>query len=273
MLIAYPTTGEQDAATDALVNRLNDTGAAAVRADRLRDRAERGQRQLHQPGRQPAAVAHRSGRRAVDGAAARGVPFGGHRGQGRADEPAVRLRRLRGADRGNAVGLARARARLPGEDARHHLGADLLVRDPVRPVDGLRGVPAVEDPRGVRPVRRQRARRRARAGRHRAGDLGRRRDHGGGIPVLRAHPGCLGQADRAGAGRRRTGRRDGRTAGAGPGGDGTARAGQLVAPGLAGRGCCRPGGRTLSARTSLRPIRPKSADGRTGRCLAGLPGG
>ena len=33
-------------------------------------------------------------------------------------------------------------------------------------------------------------------------------------------------------------------------------------------GCCRPGGRILSARTSPRPIRPKSADGRTGRCLA-----
>ena len=45
-MVAYPATGEQDAATDALVNRLEDTGAAAVTglAPRLPHRAERGQR-------------------------------------------------------------------------------------------------------------------------------------------------------------------------------------------------------------------------------------
>ncbi len=48
MLIAYPATGEQDPATDTLVNRINDTRAAAGdrghRDQRLRHRAERRQR-------------------------------------------------------------------------------------------------------------------------------------------------------------------------------------------------------------------------------------
>ena len=40
--------------------------------------------------------------------------------------------------------------RIPREDAGDDLGAGVPVRDPVRAVHGLRGVPAVPDPRGVR---------------------------------------------------------------------------------------------------------------------------
>ena len=100
---------------------------------------------------------------------------------------------------------------------------------------------------------------------HRPGDLGRRGDHGGGVPVLRPHPRRLGQADRPRPGRRGPGRRHRGAAGPGPGGDGTARPGQLVAAGLAGapaagrrpaqveRAGLRPGRGSLRYRTGPVP--------------------
>ena len=64
-------------------------------------------------------------------------------------EPAVRGRRLRGDDRGReGRGGRRAdRDRPRGADRAVHAGDD--VRDPVRALDGLRGLPDLADPRGV----------------------------------------------------------------------------------------------------------------------------
>ena len=68
MLIAYPTTGEQDPATNALVNRINNTvlprATAGTGVTRLSHRPQRGQRRLRQHGLPAAAVADRGRHRA-----------------------------------------------------------------------------------------------------------------------------------------------------------------------------------------------------------------
>ena len=56
-------------------------------------------------------------------------------------------------------------------DAGLQLGADPDVRDPVRALDGLRGLPALPGPRGLAGHRRRARQRRPRAVRHRPGDL------------------------------------------------------------------------------------------------------
>ena len=74
-------------------------------------------------------------------AAARRVPFGARAAQGGADEPAVDRRRVRRRRRDLPVGLGRERARRE-QGADRGVGADDAVRDRLRAVDGLRGVPA-----------------------------------------------------------------------------------------------------------------------------------
>ena len=140
MLIAYPATGEQDAATNALANHITgDVLPAATAGTGIHtyDRAERGERGLLQPHRPAAAVPHRDGGGAVHGAAAVRVPLGRGPGQGRGDEPAVHHGRVRRADSGDTVGMGGPCVRLPGADASDHLGAGVPVRDLVRAVHGL----------------------------------------------------------------------------------------------------------------------------------------
>ena len=100
-------------------------------------------------------------------AAAARLPLGLPAAQGRDHEPAVGERDLRAAD-------ARVRARLGQGDRAAELAADrgvdpdLPLRRALRPVDGLRGLPALAHARGVGPAPRQRARRRLRPRAHRA---------------------------------------------------------------------------------------------------------
>ena len=67
-----------------------------------------------------------------------------------AHEPALHRSRLRRPGRGLPVGLGEQPARAGGADADHLADHRDHVPDPVRAVHGLRGVPAVADPRGVR---------------------------------------------------------------------------------------------------------------------------
>ena len=78
-----------------------------------------------------------------------GVPVDRHRGQGGGAQPALRRRRVRRGDRRVPVrlGLRPARARPEGADP--GVRADADVRDRVRAVDGLRGVPALAGARGL----------------------------------------------------------------------------------------------------------------------------
>ena len=93
-----------------------------------------------------------------------GVPLGGGPAQGRGHEPAGECGRLRCAD----PGRQRRSPGRPGGHPRGDAGADPAthwdLRDPVRSVHGLRGLPPLPHQGGVRPDGRQRRRRGRRVG-------------------------------------------------------------------------------------------------------------
>ena len=150
----YPASAPQDVETDRprrqrlrgtlVPQAVGGTGQAAAR--RRRDRGVPGLQRRH---RRPAARLRRGRRAAVVPAAHRGVPQPGRRGDGGADEPAVGRRRLRRGRRGLPARLGHRARRGRPDRADPGLPAGHPVRDPVRPVDGLRGVPAQPGPRGV----------------------------------------------------------------------------------------------------------------------------
>ena len=109
---------------------------------------------------------------------------------------------------GLPVGLGRQPARPRPLDAGVELDADPDVRGAVRPVDGLRGVPALPDPRGLAGHRRRPRQRRTRTVGDRPGHHRRRRDHGRRLPRLRQRGRRRGQAARRRHGRRDPARRD-----------------------------------------------------------------
>ena len=172
------------------------------------------------------------------------------------------------------VGLGRRPARARPRDAGVELGADPDVRDPVRPVDGLRGVPALADPRGLAGHRRRARQRGARPGRHRPGDLGRRRDHGRRLPRLR-HRGRRRRQACSGFG---MARRDRRSTPPSSGWSSCPRRWRCSAAGTGGcpagsTGCCppstpraprtRPTSVRRRGRARRRPHRPRPDDART----------
>ena len=134
------------------------------RPGRRRDRGARGPERLH--GRPHAAVHRRRGRALVPVAPDR-LPRAADLAQGGGDEPALGQRRLRRDDPGREGRRGRRadRDRPRGPDRALHAGDD--VRDPVRALDGLRGLPGLADPRGVPEGRRQHQRRWPRAWRKR----------------------------------------------------------------------------------------------------------
>ena len=122
------------------------------------------------PDRVTVAAVHLRGRAALVPAVDARLPLGPRAAHRCSDEPALggsRVRRDRG---GVPVGLGEGPHR-PREHGPHRLvRADDDVRGAVRAVDGLPGVPAHADPRGVRRLARHTASRRARALAHRARD-------------------------------------------------------------------------------------------------------
>ena len=189
LLIAYPTTGAQDAATNALANTISGqvlpeaTAGTGIHA------------YLTGPNAANVTFSNLIGQRlpwliaAVVGLSMLLLLYV-FRSVVIAVKAAVMnllsiTRRVRRADGGDAVGVGRTAVRLPRADAGDDLGAGVPVRDPVRAVDGLRGVPAVQDPRVLPGVRGQRRGGGVRAGVHRAGDHRGRGDHGGRVPVVR----------------------------------------------------------------------------------------
>jgi len=110
------------------------------------------------------------------------------------------------------------------------------VRDPVRPVDGLRGLFAQPHPRGVAPPGRQPPGRPARPRSDPSHHHRRRRDHGHAVPCVRARPRPDDRAVRLRTRSRRAARRGRRALGARARGDAAAQQRQLVPAPLA-----RPG--------------------------------
>ncbi|MPM57989.1 hypothetical protein SDC9_104818 [bioreactor metagenome] len=239
---------------------------------RHRDRGDRlhrgGDRRVAAARRGAAPVRHLRGR-ALHGAAHHGVPLAGGADQGHHRLPAVgpgllrphharlhrRLRRPAGQRRG-----ARAADLLPAD---HHDG------HPLRPVDGLRGVPRLADAGGARPRPAGAGRRAHRFRRLLDRGRGGRGDHGVGLRLLRprVRP-RLAAADRLRADRRGGDRRVPGPDDARPGRDGPARRQGLVAAALAGRPAAdarrrgvRSGPRTRAAALA-RPRRTDRADRR-----------
>ncbi len=97
----------------------------------------------------PAALGHRRRGHPVVPAAHGRVPVPRRAAQGRGHEPAVGRRRLRRDRRRVPVGLARLGRRDRQDRADRPVDTADAVHHPVRPVDGLRGVPPVPDPGGV----------------------------------------------------------------------------------------------------------------------------
>ena len=149
VLMATPTTSPQSTG-----DRGPDPPPALRRPAR---RGPAGQRRRHdrlvrRPGRRhpgPPAAVHRRRRDPLDHAADRHVPLRHGGAQGRRDEPAVDRRRLRrrGLPRRGRLGRPARRDRHADAGAAVHPRDH--VRDPVRALDGLRGVPAQPRARGV----------------------------------------------------------------------------------------------------------------------------
>jgi uncharacterized membrane protein YdfJ with MMPL/SSD domain len=146
-------------------------------------------------------------------AAFRSVPGRG----GDRPEPAVGRRRLRRARRGLPAQLGRERAELHLQRLDRQLAAAVLLRDPLRALDGLHGPGARAHPRG--------AARRALAPRCGGGGRGRHRRHGhergggdgGDLRRLRHAAAAVDEAARRRAGGRDPARRDGGARAGAPG--------------------------------------------------------
>ena len=143
-------------------------------------------RRLRRGHQQQAAAVHRRHHRPRVPAAARGLPQparAGHRG---GHEPAGRRRVVRRARRVLPVGLGSEAARAGQAGPDRGLPAGDHARHPVRPVDGLPGLPRQPHARGVGAHRRQRARRDHRPGDHRTRHHRGRGDHDLRLPRLRS---------------------------------------------------------------------------------------
>ena len=159
-----------------LIHRIRDEIAPDADGDRhLRRRPDRHVHRHVRPGGRAPAVVHRRHRRPVVPAAGGRVPLDPRAAQGRADEPAVDRRRLRRRRGGVPVGLGQGPHRPRVDRADRLVRADVHVRHPLRPVDGLRGVPALPGPRGVPAHGRQ----------HRSVTTGHRRPRPGSSPRRR----------------------------------------------------------------------------------------
>ena len=226
------------------------------RDDRDRSPAVRGEpdRDRRRPRRHagPAAPVHVRRDPALELHAADGrVPIAARAAQGRDHEPAVDRRGVRRDRRHLPVGL--------GEELRRHrqggpdrgVGPDDAVRDRVRSLDGLRGVPPQPHQGGVRPDRQQLGGGRARPRQDRPADHRRGRDHDLRVRQLRALRPAGAEAGRVRARVRGVHRRDARPARARARDDGAARRPQLVAAEVARMAAARATSRaspTSSAR-------------------------
>ena len=148
-------------------------------------RADRQLRRRQRPGHRPPSTVHRRSDPAVVPAVGRDLPVDRRAAQGRADEPPEHRRLLRRAGHGVPVGMGRRDHRPRVDRADRLLHPDVHVRHRLRPLDGLRGVPALPGARGVPPFRRQRRSGHRRHRRHGPRDHVGRPDHDLGLPRLR----------------------------------------------------------------------------------------
>ena len=184
--------------------------------------------------------------------------------QGRRHEPALDRRRVRRARRGLPVGLARRLRWLRERGRARHDQPPADRRRRVRALDGLRGLPALADPRALPGPRRQPARRRRGARQQRAHHLLGRADHDLRVRGVRAHRRAVDQGARHRSRDRDRPGRDGRASRPRPGGDAAHGPLELVAAGLARPDPPRPrlrerGGGSPAGGRRRRGLRPRRA--------------
>jgi hypothetical protein len=188
----YPTSSPQSEATTDLLhtvrNGLIPACGKADRRGRLRRRHHRDLRGLRQRPDRKAAALHRRRRAALGPAPDGGLPLGPGAAEGDADEPAQHHGHFRHRRRRLPVGLARRPDRARRDRPGRGLPPRLPLRDRLRPLDGLRGLPDVAHPRGMGGEPRSHSRRDQGAGPDRPRDHGRGGDHGHGLRLLHARP-------------------------------------------------------------------------------------
>ena len=150
LLNVTPTSGPQEEATAQLLERLRSEVPSRRRP--AGPRRGDGHRNHSYPGRplRPARAPHGlvPGRRdrALVPAPDAGLPVAADPAQGGPAQPAQRWCLLRSGGGRLPVGLGRQPDRRPRNRADHAARADVDVRDPLRSLDGLRGVPPQPDP-------------------------------------------------------------------------------------------------------------------------------
>ena len=188
-LVAIPSTPPQDAATMETVERLRTDvfpdGAGRQRCIRACRWADRDLGRPRRSGGRPAPVVHRRRRAALLPAAHGRLPLGAGAAQGGPHEPAQHRGGLRRPRDGLPVGVGQGPHRTGGDRSGHRVHPHADVRDPVRALDGLRGLPAEQGPGGVPADGRQRGVGRASHRAYRSGDHERCAHHDRGL--LRLH--------------------------------------------------------------------------------------
>ena len=159
----YADSAPQDEATAQLVHRLRDDVVPDTGVDARVGGFNAASVDFAELPRQPVAVPDRRGADPELRPAHARVPFAPRAAQGRHHELALHRRGVRRGRRGVPVGMGREPHRRRSRGTDRGVGADDAVRDRVRPVDGLRGVPALPHEGGVGPHPRERDRRRRRA--------------------------------------------------------------------------------------------------------------
>lgn len=145
VLSALPDAGPADAETSATIQRVRSVIPDNTYVSGISDH----RRPQQSAPEDASSLRWRSHRDLVPAPDAR-LPIRRRPAQGGRDEPALDRRGLRSPGRGLPVGLGGRAARPRGTHAHHLDHRRHHVPDPVRALDGLRGLPALADPGGVR---------------------------------------------------------------------------------------------------------------------------
>ena len=147
---AYSRFSPQDAKTDDLVSQLRHTVVPATGRHGVRDRSERRLHGHRKPDPEPAPVVPAVRDRRDHDRPRDGVPLAGDLRQGGPDDAALGVRRVRRPRRRRPARARDGHPRTRQNRSDRGVRPTDRVRDPVRAVDGLRGVPDEPRARGAR---------------------------------------------------------------------------------------------------------------------------
>ena len=233
-MVAFPTTGPQDKATRDTVERLRSEVIPRALAGSPAHAHIGGQmgalRRCRRASQRSAISVHRCHPLIVVPPSHAGLPIGARATEGRRGQPAEHRGVVRRHGDGVSVGMGRGPYRPHLDRADRLVHPDVHVRDPLRPLHGLRGLPPHQSSGGVRRQQRQRRVGRPRHRQYRPGNHIGRAHHDRGFPRLRFRPGRGDEDVRPRAGHGHPRRHHPCAPGAGAGNNEASRRRQLVAP-------------------------------------------